>query len=69
MAPEGGGGRGRGRRKEGRADQPAGWWISLRGFPTLALSPAAAAAAAATTATAAAAAGQATPLSKFLQSE
>ena len=63
MAPEGGGGRGRGRRKEGRADQPAGWWISLRGFPTLALSPAAAAAA--TTATAAAAAGQATPLSKW----
>lgn len=40
MAPVGGGGRGRGRRKEGRADQAAGWWISLRGFPTLALSPA-----------------------------
>lgn len=55
MAPVGGEGGGRGRRKEGRADQPAGWWISLWGFPALALSPAAAAAA--TTATAAAAAG------------
>lgn len=42
-------------RKAGRADWPAGWWISLWGFPALALSPAAAAAA--TTATAAAAAG------------
>lgn len=55
MAPVGAGGGGRGRRKEGRADEPAGWWVSLRGFPVLALPPAAAAAA--TTATAAAAAG------------
>lgn len=55
MAPVGGKGGGQGRRKEGRADQPAGWWISLWGFPALALSLAAAAAA--TTATAAAAAG------------
>lgn len=54
MAPVGVGGGGRGRRKKGRADEPAGWWISLRGFPALALSPAAAAAA--TTAAAAAAA-------------
>lgn len=55
MAPVGVGVGGRGRRKEGRADEPAGWWVSLRGFPVLALPPAAAAAA--TTATAAAAAG------------
>lgn len=55
MAPVGGEGGGRGRRKEGRADQSGGWWISLWGFP--ALSPSPAVAAAATTATAAAAAG------------
>lgn len=55
MAPVGVGGGGPGRRKEGRADQPAGWWISLWGFPALAFSPAAAAAA--TTASAAGAAG------------
>lgn len=60
MAPVGVGVGGRGRRKEGRADEPAGWWVSLRGFPVLALPPAAAAAATTATAAAAARAGDST---------
>lgn len=53
----GGRGRGSGKKEGGREDQPAGWWISLWGFPARAFSPAAAAAATTATAAAAAAAG------------
>lgn len=62
MAPEGGGDGDRGGREAARVERPAEWWLSLRGVPSRAPSPAVlaaavATAAAATAATAAAAAG------------